>query len=205
MINLISDATKTHSQRGTFGTLNIPNEPKLVHNFVLVGGTALSLQIGHRISVDIDLFGKCDLEDFPFAEILSDFGKTTILKKSKRILIFTVNGIKVDLVDYQYNLLQPPLIIDGIRLASEMDIAAMKLNAIAGRGSKKDFIDFYYLLKKFSVDEMLAFYQKKYQDGSEFLVRKSLCYFDDADKDEMPYMTEQLDWDEIKNSIKKEL
>jgi hypothetical protein len=102
-------------------------------------------------------------------------------------------------------LLQPPLIIDGIRLASEMDIAAMKLNAIAGRGSKKDFIDFYYLLKKFSVDEMLAFYLKKYQDCSEFLVRKSLCYFDDADKDEMPYMTEQLDWDEIKNSIKKEL
>jgi predicted nucleotidyltransferase component of viral defense system len=170
-------------------------------NFVLVGGTALSLQIGHRISVDIDLFGNCDLEDFAFSEILSGFGETTILKKSKRIQIFSVNGIKVDLVDYNYKLISAPSIIDGIRLASEMDIAAMKLNAIAGRGSKKDFIDFYYLGKKFSLDEMIKFYNEKYPDGSEFMVRKSLTYFDDADKDDMPLMTDNIDWDEIKNSI----
>lgn len=172
-------------------------------NFVLVGGTALSLQIGHRISVDIDLFGKCDLEDFLFAEILSQYGETSILKKSKRIQIYSVNGIKVDLVDYHYQLISPPVIIEGIRLASEEDIAAMKLNSIAGRGSKKDFIDFFYLVKKFSVEEMIRFYIEKYPDGSEFMVRKSLTYFDDADKDEMPVMTEDIDWDDIKKSIRQ--
>ena len=170
-------------------------------DFVLVGGTALSLQIGHRISIDIDLFGKCELENIPFGEILTVFGETTVIKKSKRILIYSVSGIKVDFVDYQYNLLYPPIIEDGIRIASEMDIAAMKLNAITGRGSKKDFIDLFFLLKKFTIEEMIGFYNEKYSDGSEFLVRKSLNYFDDADKEPMPIMLVNLSWEEIKSTI----
>jgi hypothetical protein len=71
-----------------------------LQDFVLVGGTSLALQIGHRNSIDIDLFGKCELDDFLFSEILSGFGETTIIKKSKRILIYSVSGIKVDFVDY---------------------------------------------------------------------------------------------------------
>jgi predicted nucleotidyltransferase component of viral defense system len=170
-------------------------------DFVLVGGTALSLQIGHRISIDIDLFGKCELENVPFGEILTAFGETTVIKKSKRILIYSVSRIKVDFVDYQYNLLYPPIIEDSIRIASEMDIAAMKLNAITGRGSKKDFIDLFFLLKKFTIEEMIGFYNEKYSDGSEFLVRKSLNYFDDADKEPMPIMLVNLSWEEIKSTI----
>ena len=170
-------------------------------DFVLVGGTALALQIGHRNSIDIDLFGKCELDDFLFSEILSGFGETTIIKKSKRILIYSVSGIKVDIVDYQYNLLCAPLIEEGIRLASEKDIAAMKLNAITGRGSKKDFIDLYFLLRKFTINEMIGFYNEKYFDGSEFLVKKSLAYFDDADKEQMPIMNIDVNWEEIKSVI----
>ncbi len=77
----------------------------------------------------------------------------------------------------------------------------MKLNAITGRGSKKDFVDLYFLLKKFTLDEMIGFYNEKYFDGSEFLVKKSLAYFDDADKEQMPIMNTDIDWEEIKSTI----
>ncbi len=90
-----------------------------LNDFVLVGGTGLALQIGHRISVDIDLFGKSELDAISFSEILSEFGNYQILKKSKRILIYSVCGIKVDFVDYRYPLLCPFETIEDIRVASK--------------------------------------------------------------------------------------
>jgi len=84
---------------------------------------------------------------------------------------------------------------------SKIDIAAMKLNAIAGRGSKKDFIDLYFLLKEFSLEKMLSFYKKKYEDGSVFLVLKSLTYFEDADLLQQPKMYVDFDWHHCKKTI----
>ncbi len=120
-------------------------------NFFLVGGTSLSLQIGHRNSIDIDLFGDQEIDIDLFTDILNDFGKTEIKQSSKNILITDSNGLKVDFVNYRYPLLAKPLEIESIRMLSKKDIAAMKLNAIAGRGSKKDFIDLYFLLNDFSM------------------------------------------------------
>jgi predicted nucleotidyltransferase component of viral defense system len=120
-------------------------------NFFLVGGTSLSLQIGHRNSIDIDLFGDQEIDIDLFTDILNDFGKTEIKQSSKNILITDINGLKVDFVNYRYPLLAKPLEIESIRMLSKKDIAAMKLNAIAGRGSKKDFIDLYFLLNDFSM------------------------------------------------------
>jgi len=171
-------------------------------DFYLVGGTALALQIGHRKSIDIDLFGNTELDELSFLEILSNWGKIEILKKSRNILIYLINGIKLDFVNYRYPWLQEPLILEGIRFASKPDILAMKLNAISGRGSKKDFIDLYFLLKEFSIKEALSFYNKKYQDGSSFLVRKSLSYFVDADAEPSPLMFNDVSWDEVKSSIR---
>lgn len=170
-------------------------------SFNLVGGTALALQIGHRKSVDIDLFGKCEIQETLFLGLLQSFGKTNLIKKSTNILVCMVNGIKVDFVNYGYPFIESVLVSDGIRLASPKDIAAMKLNAIAGRGSKKDFIDLYYLLKFFTINEMMEFYLKKYKDGSEFMVRKSLVYFDDADYETAPYVFEDITWEEMKKNI----
>jgi predicted nucleotidyltransferase component of viral defense system len=95
--------------------------------------------------------------------------------------------------------------IDGIRLVSKKDIAAMKLNAIAGRGSKKDFIDVYQLLKDFSLVEMLAFYSQKYPNGSEFMVLKSLLYFDDAEIEPDPIMLIPISWNQVKERIINEV
>lgn len=175
-------------------------QPEL-NRFVLVGGTALALQFGHRESVDADLFGPQPLDELDFSGILSKFGDVNLLKKSKSIEVYQVDSIKVDVVNYRYNLLKPILEEDHIRMASPEDIAAMKLSAIAGRGSKKDFIDLYFLMNHFSLEEMMSFYKEKYSDGSEFAVMKSLTYFEDADNEAMPKMFENVEWKAIKQTI----
>ena len=169
--------------------------------FNLVGGTSLALQMGHRISIDIDLFGASEIDEDLFLEVLKKFGTVQVIKKSKNILICSVNGIKVDFVNYQYRLLESPLIERNLRLVQKKDIAAMKVNAIAGRGSIKDFIDVYFLLNEFSINEMIGFYLQKYPDGSEFMVRKSLTYFEDADNEEAPILFHDISWSEIKKTI----
>ena len=174
-------------------------------NFNLVGGTALALYEGHRLSVDIDLFGRSEISPDLFTEILKDKGETTILSQSSKILIYVINKIKVDFVDYNFQLLEPVNVIDCIRLVSKKDIAAMKLNAIAGRGSKKDFVDVYQLLKDFSLSEMLTFYAQKYPNGSEFMVLKSLLYFDDAEIEPDPIMLIPITWSQVKERILHEV
>ena len=127
------------------------------------------------------------------------------LKKSPNINIFIINNIKVYIVNYPYPWIEKPLVTNSIIMADKSDIAAMKLAAITGRGTKKDFIDLYFLLKYFTLAEMLTFYKQKYSDGSEFLVMKSLSYFTDADENEQPLMIEPLNWTLVKNTIKNEI
>ena len=167
----------------------------------LVGGTSLALQIGHRNSVDIDLFGKLNADDIAIHQQLEKLGNYVQLKKTENINIFSVNGIKIDIVNYPYAWLEKPIVIDKITLADKKDIAAMKLAAITGRGSKKDFIDIFYLLKEYTLRQMLGFFEKKYPNGSSFLVVKSLSYFVDADKDEEPQMFHTINWNTIKKTI----
>ncbi len=118
---------------------------KSFSNFNLVGGTALALQIGHRNSIDIDLFGNSEINSELFIEKLSDFGAVKVAQSTKNILITKINDVKVDFVNYKYPLLSNSLHIENIRMLSTKDIAAMKLNAIAGRGSKKKILLIYIL------------------------------------------------------------
>jgi hypothetical protein len=178
---------------------------KTFSDFNLVGGTSLALQIGHRNSIDIDLFGNQPIDFELFIAILKKIGKTEIFKSSKNILITQINEIKVDFVNYTYPLLEKPFEIDGIRMLSKKDIAAMKLNAIAGRGSKKDFIDLYFLLNEFSLREMMDFYCSKYLDGSEFMVYKSLSYFEEANLQPEPKMFKDFNWEICKQKIIEEV
>lgn len=150
------------------------------------------------------MFGDSEIDELEFTEELSNFGNVIVLKKSKNIIIFSVDNIKVDFVNYKYPLLESINKIDDIRLVSDKDIGAMKLNAIAGRGSRKDFIDLFFLLKKYTLSELLSFYNLKYPDGSTFMVLKSLTYFDDAEKEEMPMMFEHFDWELMKTKILEE-
>lgn len=171
----------------------------------LVGGTSLALQVGHRKSIDIDLFGNIQADEFSISKKLNEIGKVTILKKSENINIYLINGVKVDIVNYHYPWIEDSILEDRITLAGKKDIAAMKLAAITGRGTKKDFIDLYFLLQSFSLSEIFSFYNQKFNDGSEFLVIKSLSYFEDANEDEDPLMLHSITWEEIKEFIKNEL
>jgi predicted nucleotidyltransferase component of viral defense system len=167
----------------------------------LVGGTSLALQLGHRKSVDIDLFGLLEADDLSVSDALKEFNSVTIIQKSENITIYVIEGIKVDIVNYKYPWLNPMMEVDGLRMAQIEDVAAMKLSAISGRGTKKDFIDIFFLLQQFKLGEMMEYYNKKYYDGSEFLVLKSLTYFEDADLDQSPVMLKSIDWDQVKVSI----
>ena len=170
-------------------------------NMRLVGGTALALQIGHRKSIDLDFFGNIDFRNIYTAKTFADFDKVQIIKSSKNINIFSINDVKVDFVNYDYPWLQSELIIDGLRLANIEDIVAMKLAAITGRGSGKDFIDIFFLLEQYNLKDMLYFYNKKNFDGSEYMVLKSLTYFDDAENDHDIEMILKASWTDIKNRI----
>lgn len=187
------------------GILNELMNQKLFDEFSLVGGTSLALQIGHRNSIDIDLFGNCELNELDITAFLDKLGQVKILKKSRNILIYSVNGIKVDFVNYPYPLIKSPIVEGSIRLASKEDIGAMKLNAIAGRGSKKDFIDLYFLLREFPLKKLMEYFRLKYPDGSDFLVMKSLTFFDDAESDDMPYMLKEISWETVKSTILKKV
>ncbi len=170
-------------------------------NFILVVGTSLALQLGHRNSVYINIFGNQSIDKHIFEEKLKKFGTIEIKQSTKNIFISSVNDIKVDFVNYNYPLLKPFSTIESIRLASLEDIAAMKLNAIMGCGSRKDFIDLFFLLKVFSMSEILKFYTDKYSDDSKFLVLKSLVYFSDADIQPQPQMFKDFSWETCKKTI----
>lgn len=167
----------------------------------LVGGTALALQLGHRKSIDLDFFGTVDCEAEYLRESIAGIASLTILRESPHIHIYIVDGIKVDIVNYKYPWLDDVVLEQGLRLASVSDIAAMKITAIIGRGTKKDFIDIAFLLHHFSLEEILHFYAAKYNDSSVFMAMKSLAYFDDAEADPMPDMFVNQSWQQVKAYI----
>ena len=167
----------------------------------LVGGTALALQLGHRKSIDLDFFGTVDCEAEYLRESIAGIASLTILKESPHIHIYIVDGIKVDIVNYKSPWLDDVVLEQGLRLASVSDIAAMKITAIIGRGTKKDFIDIAFLLHHFSLEEILHFYAAKYNDSSVFMAMKSLAYFDDAEADPMPDMFVNQSWQQVKAYI----
>jgi len=171
----------------------------------LAGGTALALQIGHRKSIDIDLFGIIDFDSLNIQELFAEFDDVKTIKRSKNINIFIINNVKVDFVNYSYPWLSESLVRANIRLAAIKDIAAMKLAAVTGRGSKKDFVDLYFLLQHYSLESLMKMYNTKYPDGSTFLVLKSLTYFADAENEGDLNMLINISWQTVKQKLLQEV
>ena len=173
----------------------------------LVGGTALALQYGHRMSVDLDFFGSVNVDDNTLLEELRTAGHVTGFRHvSPKIRFCLIDDIKVDIVDYSmYPWIDNAVIEGPIRLASASDIAAMKVNAIEGRGTKKDFIDLYELLHHYSLNEILTFYAQKYPEHSNFRALMSMAYFDDADAQISPKTYDLPDWNTMKEFIREKI
>ncbi len=180
-------------------------------DFFLVGGTSLALQLGHRISIDIDLFTQNDFDTKKLFSKLNKQFEISDLTEDTNTLNFNIlfpeksdNIIKIDLIKYSYPLINPIFEIDKIRLLSVEDIIPMKLSAVAGRGSKKDFYDIFHLLKSYSLDKMFVLFKKKFPNTNEFHILKNLTYFEDAEIEPNPQMTEKTDWNIVKTKITNE-
>ena len=194
-----------HKQTVLESTLDLLKKIQALPNMSgmrLVGGTALALHLGHRKSVDLDLFGRFD-EHVSFRYLLMQSGHVADGSENGVVQSLRVDGVKVDFVNYPYPWLQDSVVDDGVVLAAIPDIAAMKLSAAANRGRKKDFIDMNRLLQIFSLKEILDMYMQKYPDGSLFIALKSLAYFEDAESDPMPFMFNETDWGVVKANIRE--
>lgn len=177
-----------------------------LNQFFLVGGTALSLQLGHRVSVDLDLFTDKDYStDELISLLLREYSVTPILQHPQT-LICEINGVKVDFIRFRYKIIRPVKEEKGIRMLSVDDIAPMKLDAITGRGRKKDFYDLFFLLKHYSIEQLFTLYLEKYPYQTTFHVARSMSYFVDAEKDADPIVFQKnLTWQKVKDGIVKEI
>ncbi len=171
--------------------------------FSLAGRTALALYYGHRRSVDIDLFTERPFDSVKLAEVLTRECGLTQSSVEPNTVLGVSSGIKVDCMAHQYPLIAGTQVIGDLRLLAGEDIAAMKLNAIANRGSKKDFWDLYELMQHFSREALLSFYERKYPQANLWGVEKSLSYFTDADPDPDPVCLKGRTWLEIKAAIRE--
>lgn len=180
-------------------------ELKVLAPFSLAGGTALALRFGHRQSIDLDLFTDQNFSAEQIAqELVGAIGLGDTAVTTNTISGF-VDGIKIDLLAHRYAEIAPRENLEGVRLYALADNAAMKLNAIANRGSKKDFWDLRELLDQFTKNQLLEFFAAKYPSASLWAVEKSLGYFEDAESDPDPIDLRGRDWPEVKTCIQAAL
>jgi len=174
-----------------------------IDDFYLAGGTCLALHIGHRQSIDFDFFIQDDFDTSSIINRLTKIGNYQRDNEEKNTINGSLNGIRISFFGYRYNIIDDFIFFNKIRLAGLKDIAAMKLEAIAGRGSKKDFIDLFFLLQQYTLEEIFSFHTLKYGIGlnNQYHHLKSLVYFTDAENEAMPVMIKPLLWSDVKSHI----
>ncbi len=189
----------------TFSVLKQLMEIHELKNFSLVGGTALSLCYGHRMSVDLDLFSNKPFENLVIINTLKKKfqDKLVIEEKQPRFGIFCyINEVKIDMIRYPHPLIRPELNFDNIRMFSTEDIIAMKVQAILGRGKKKDFWDVAELLNHYSVSDFINLHKEKYASQNLLItVPQAITYFADAEESEDPISLKKQTWDSVKEFI----
>ncbi len=180
-----------------------------LQDFYLVGGTALSLYYGHRLSVDLDLFSTSDFHaETIIPPLTAHFPGFTYSNTHNPVGLFGfIDNIKVDFVRYhQHNFIAKPVLDDGIRLTGVPDIIAMKLAAILKRGVKKDFWDISELLLYYSVDDFINFYNRKFPNQQLLIsIPQALTYFADAEESETPVSLKGQTWEKVKKHIQQKV
>lgn len=194
-------------ESGTLSLLKKLMELPSLQSFSLVGGTALALRYGHRSSVDLDLFFQEEFDNSFIVKDLSEvFGSRFNFESGHRnIGIFCyLDKIKVDIVYYPHPLIGTIETNDRIRIYNDADIAAMKIQAILGRGKKKDFWDIHELLQHYSLQQIIDWHKQKF--SSQMLaisIPNAITYFVDANESETPKSLKNQKWEGIKKDIRK--
>lgn len=175
-------------------------------DFCLAGGTGLALHLGHRRSNDLDLFSVNSFDSEYYLDYLTgnygfkpDFTASNTLKGS-------IDNVKTDFITHTAKQVNPIITEEMIRLYSQADIAAMKINAIAGNGTRsKDFVDLYFLLENHTVKQIIDFYSIKYENRNVLHAIKCLNYFEDVDLADWPVILKDKDlqWKKVKSVINK--
>jgi len=186
--------------------LDLLSSEPFLKDFYLAGGTGLSLQLGHRKSIDLDFF----INTFPNHQtLLKNISKhnPTIINQSNGTLDVLINDTKVSFLEYKYSLINSLIPYDHIQIASIMDIACMKITAISSRGSKKDFVDLNEILKEFTLEQTFSNFEQKYQNikYQKAHLLKSLIFFLDAENDPEPDYLLKQDWNQIKKNIESQV
>jgi predicted nucleotidyltransferase component of viral defense system len=172
-------------------------------HFFLVGGTALALQIGHRLSIDLDFF---TISPFDNLQLESYLGRQYNFS-TDYVAVNTLKGfiqkIKVDFLTHAFPLVRPLVRVNNLALASLEDIGAMKLNAISHSGNRqKDFYDLYFLLEHISLQVMLNAYESKYSNSNPIIPLKAITWFEDIDFElEKPMLARVVTFEAVKKRL----
>jgi hypothetical protein len=180
--------------------------------FYLAGGTGLALKRGHRFSRDFDFFSTKLFDEELLLQKMQGLKNLTIVSKSTTTLHIVLNKINVSFLGYLYPLLFPKMEYRTkagviIEVADERDIACMKISAISGRGTRRDFIDLYMVARLYGLKELFELFQKKFSltPYNNIHVLKSLVYFDDAEREPLPDMRIPLAWETVKRFLTVEV
>ncbi len=183
----------------------------VMRDFYMAGGSALALYLGHRWSEDLDFFINREFDTFQLAGVLAVEEGFILTGQEPGTLHCFINNVKVSFLHYPYPMLEEGLEYKGVKLAAPIDIALMKLVALVQRGTKKDFVDLYFIDRgKLRFEVILERFSEKYPAKvfQPLVILKSLGYFEDAEPEIMPRLFREVTWPEIKRhfiSRQKEL
>lgn len=194
---------KESVEKGTMDLVEKLMADEKLASFNFVGGTALALKIGHRKSIDIDLFAQSDFDSQVISQHLTATYNTTRLQRITNGVFCLVDGIKLDLLAHKYPLVEDVELIEGVRMVSLKDIGAMKLNAIYGNGTRlKDFVDMHALLQEFSLQELLQASEVKYPENNIGMVKHALLHHDDIDFSvPIDFIGKEIKWPSISERL----
>lgn len=191
-------------EAGTLDLIKQLMRDKELSAFNLVGGTALSLQLGHRKSIDIDLFTDKDFDATSIARYLSETYNAEMTGTFKNGVFCYINNVKADFLAHQYPIKKIET-IDGIRMLSLEDIGAMKLNAILYNGTRlKDFVDMHSMLEHIPLNNITAAFEKKYPDVNKQMAHTALLYHNDINlKEKIDFIGRKIPWLEIADRLRE--
>ena len=167
----------------------------------------MSLYLGHHESEDLDFFTSNYFDPIKLQPYLLHLGKLSNTELAENTLNTYIDSTKIQFLYYPYPNIEAFIEWNGIKISSMLDIACTKIITISIRGSKKDFVDLYFLLKKFSLSSLLDSVNQKYQgiDYNTAHLLKSLVYFEDAEQQPMPRMHQDISWNQIKTEKSSEI
>ena len=191
----------------TEATLRSFRNATLLDGFYLAGGTGLALQIGHRVSLDLDFFAADLFDEESLLQRIQALDDFSLIAKAPHTLHAVIQGTKVSFLGYAYPVLFDFGQFQAVAVADSRDIACMKISAIASRGTKRDFVDLYISAQQFGLQNLLQWFDRKYTQAryNKLHILKSLTFFGDAEKDPMPHMLVPLAWDEVKQFFLQEV